>query len=85
MVYPVAWGDSGGPVSLYRTKFDGVSVFGELDQVFPREDAPAGVHMLHLGEKWSPDDTTTTWHYLKVLLPSGFVGWVLLNNLEEVR
>jgi hypothetical protein len=68
-------------VSLYRAKFDGVLVFGELDQVFPREDAPVGVPMLHLDEQWC----NAEWRYLKVLLPSGFVGWVLLNNLEEVR
>ena len=72
-------------MSLYRAKFDGVSVFGTLDQVFPREDAPAGATMLFLGEKWSPNDSTTTWHYLKVLLPSGFVGWVFEQNILEVR
>ena len=71
-------------MSLYRAKFDGVSVFGTLDQVFPREDAPAGATMLFLGEKWSPNDRATTFFYLKVLLPSGFVGWVFEQNIQEM-
>ena len=68
-------------MTLYRSKFDGVSVFGSLEDVFPREDVRTQDAMLHLEEQWC----NAEWRYLKVLLPSGFVGWVLLNNLEEVE
>jgi hypothetical protein len=71
-------------VSLYQAKFGGVTVFGALDQVFPKEDAPTGAPMLYLGEKWAGSADDNTWHYLKVLLPSGFVGWVFEQNVQEM-
>jgi hypothetical protein len=70
-------------MTLYRSKFDGVSVFGNLEDVVPREDVEVGTPMMYLGEEHQ-SGAGEDWRYLKVILPSGFIGWILRVNTEEM-
>jgi hypothetical protein len=70
-------------VNLLRSKFGTTSVFGDLDDVCPREDVEVGTPMMYLGEQHQAE-AGGRWCYLKVLLPSGFIGWILRANTEEM-
>ena len=83
MVYPVFGCHGGGPVSLLKVAFEMSSVFERLDDAWPREDVHIGTPMVYLGEQHQAE-TGGRWCYLKVLLPSGFVGWILRANTEEM-
>jgi hypothetical protein len=70
-------------MTLYQAKFEMSSVFESLDDAWPREDVHIGTPMVYLGEQHQ-SGAGEYWLYLKVLLPSGFVGWILNANTEEM-